>query len=193
MKRARLFRLTCQFVSRLLIISAGCFSLAVAQDSAHRGTPADSKTGQAGVSTYARDKIESVNLANRNFSLAIPLATVGGRGSASYTITLAYNSKIWTKRRDGNGITTQGGAQGNYHDVLTSVYDAPDGNAFEPGLAKLGGGWTILLAPGIKARTNGIDPITSGCNYFNEDEGRIDCGSRYVLTKMWVRLPDSSE
>src|ERR1043165_9697283 len=60
------------------------------------GRPAESKTGTAGVSTYARDKIESVNLVNGNFSMNIPLATVGGRGSAAFTINLAYNSKIWS-------------------------------------------------------------------------------------------------
>src|ERR1043166_8039217 len=60
------------------------------------GRPAESKTGTAGVSTYARDKIESVNLVNGNFSMSIPLATAGGRGTAAFTINLAYNSKVWS-------------------------------------------------------------------------------------------------
>lgn len=61
-------------------------SSARAQNSNDRGTPADSKKGQSTQSTYARDKIETVNLANGNFSFSIPLATVGGRGSASFTL-----------------------------------------------------------------------------------------------------------
>jgi hypothetical protein len=46
---------------------------ASAQSSNAKGTPAESKPGQSTVSTYARDKIETVNLANGNFSLSIPL------------------------------------------------------------------------------------------------------------------------
>jgi hypothetical protein len=60
------------------------------------GRPAESKTGAAGVSTYARDKIETVNLVNGNFSMNVPLATIGGRGSAAFSINLSYNSKVWS-------------------------------------------------------------------------------------------------
>src|SRR5207302_9795836 len=70
----------------------------------------------------------------------------------------------------------------------------PDSDyTIEPGVMKLGGGWTIVTAPGIKARTIAIDPRNFGCSYFNEDTNQIDCGWKYALTKMWVRLPDGSE
>ncbi len=80
---------------------------AIAQNSNAMGTPAESKPGQSTASTYARDKIETVNLANGNFSLSIPLATVGGRGSASYTIALSYNSKVWSTQLDREMVDEQ--------------------------------------------------------------------------------------
>jgi hypothetical protein len=58
------------------------------------------------------DKIENVNLANGNFSLAIPLTTIGGRGTASFNVTLAYNSKVWTSQADREPIYTGNGALG---------------------------------------------------------------------------------
>src|SRR2546423_2002053 len=67
---------------------------AVAQNSFDRGTPTESKPGAFAASTYTRDKLETVNLANGNLSMSIPLVTVGGRGSASDTIALSYNSKV---------------------------------------------------------------------------------------------------
>ena len=65
------------------------------QNAYDRGTPAESKGGQSSMSTYAQDKIETVNLANGNLNLHIPLVTIGGRGSVSYTVALSYNSKLW--------------------------------------------------------------------------------------------------
>jgi hypothetical protein len=52
------------------------------------------------------DKIENVNLANGNFSLAIPLTTIGGRGTASFNVTLAYNRKVWSSQADREPIYT---------------------------------------------------------------------------------------
>src|SRR6185295_4463589 len=62
----------------------------------------------------------------------------------------------------------------------------------EPGLSKLGGGWSIRVAPGIKALTFGFDPVlVTSCN--NLTDGIPDCGSKYALTKMWLTLPDGSQ
>ncbi|MEW6209451.1 MAG: hypothetical protein AB1631_13860, partial [Acidobacteriota bacterium] len=61
-----------------------------------KGTPSESKSGLAGLSTYAHEKVETVNLANGNLSVNIPLVTIGGRGSVSYTLALSYNSKLWS-------------------------------------------------------------------------------------------------
>lgn len=189
-----------RFCRRILsgfVIIFAIASSANAQNSSSQGTPAESKTGQSGVSTYARDKIEAVNLANGNLSLSIPLATVGGRGSAGYTVALSYNSKVWTSQHDREFVPTQGPPEypppppiGTIRDLYTGVYEKPE--EFEPGLAKLGGGWTIRVAPGIKALTFGIDPVpTTLCNF--DTDGVPDCGFKFVLTKMWLTLPDGSQ
>jgi len=171
---------------------------ALAQNSSHQGTPAESKTGQSSVSTYTRDKIETVNLANGNLSLSIPLATVGGRGSAGYTIALSYNSKVWTSEHDVEDVSLNGQEdvppevppEGAIRNLYTAVYDKIE--APEPGLAKLGGGWTIRLTPGIKALTFGVNPSTS-TNCSTQSEEPPKCGYKYVLTKMWLTLPDGSQ
>ena len=176
------------FLIVLMLLTAASTS---AQNSSDRGTPADSKKGQSTQSTYARDKIETVNLANGNFSLSIPLATIGGRGSASFTLALSYNSKVWTTQSDRNGVFTGGGAQGTPRNLYSAMYDKRQPEDVEPYLSQLGGGWSLLFAPGVKLRTFGIDPLTTGCNFFTD--GQPDCGFKYALTKMWVTLPDGSQ
>ncbi|HKO61913.1 MAG TPA: hypothetical protein VJV03_12195, partial [Pyrinomonadaceae bacterium] len=178
------------FLSILFILNV---STASAQNSSNRGTPAESKPGQSTPSTYARDKIETVNLVNGNFSLAIPIATIGGRGSASFTVVLSYNSKVWTAQHDAEWIP-QGDSEfppiGTVRNYYTAMYEKLE--EFEPGLAKLGGGWTIRVTPGIKALTFGIDPApTTWCNQGTDEVP--DCGFKYVLTKMWLSLPDGSQ
>jgi RHS repeat-associated protein len=176
----------CKIAVIVCVLASG----ASAQNSSDRGTPADSKKGQSTQSTYERDKIETVNLANGNFSLSIPLTTVGGRGSASFTIALSYNSKVWTTQSEDNGVFTGGGAEGTPRNIYSAMYDKTDPEDYEPYLYKLGGGWSILMAPGIKAVKFGIDPLTSGCS---GGAGQPDCGVQYVLTKMWLTLPDGSQ
>jgi RHS repeat-associated protein len=169
-----------------------CASLtATAQNSSDRGTPAESKPGQSTASTYARDKIETVNLANGNLSLAIPLAAVGGRGSASFPITLSYNSKVWTAQHDREDESASHGATvGYYLDHYSAMYDKAVDQ--EPYIIRLGGGWTILASPGVKAKLVGIDHVpASSCN--NYTDGAKDCGFEYALTKMWLTLPDGSQ
>jgi RHS repeat-associated protein len=175
----------------IVITIFGLVSYASAQNSNDRGTPADSKKGQSTQSTYARDKIEAVNLANGNFSLSIPLATIGGRGSASFTIALSYNSKVWSTQSDNNGVSTAEGSYGSPRNIYSAMYDKLEPEDYEPYLSKLGGGWSILTSPGIKLRTFGIDPTTIGCHHTTNEQP--DCGFKYALTKMWVTLPDGSQ
>ena len=180
-----------RILSGIVITVFALASYANAQNSNDRGTPADSKKGQSTQSTYARDKIETVNLANGNLSLSIPLATVGGRGSASFTIALSYNSKVWSTESERNGVFTENGAQGTPRNIYSTIFDKAQPEDYEPYMWKLGGGWSILTSPGIKLRMSGIDPLTIGCNHFTD--GQRDCGFKYALTKMWVTLPDGSQ
>jgi RHS repeat-associated protein len=174
-----------------LVLIISTLSGANAQNSNDKGAPAESKPGQSATSTYARDKIETLNLANGNFSLSIPLATVGGRGSVAYPIALSYNSKVWSAQQDLDPYFIGPGVVGTPIKHASAIYDKP--TEYEPGLAKLGGGWSIRLAPGINARTYGFDSalVSHLCNHYTNDIQ--DCGFKYTLTKMWLSLPDGSQ
>ncbi len=160
-----------------------------AQNSSANGIPAESKAGTSSASTYARDKIETVNLANGNFSLSIPLSTIGGRGRASFSIALSYNSKVWSAQHDREAVFPGNGTEANPVEHHSAMYDKVVD--YEPYLRRLGGGWTILNAPAIKGKVIGIDPLSSGCNNFTD--GVRECGTKYVLTKLWLTLPDGSQ
>jgi len=165
--------------------------LASAQNSYDNGTPAASKAGQSTASTYAMDKIETVNLANGNMSLHIPLVTIGGRGSASYTLALSYNSKLWSAQHDVDPAYTDP-LTGDFHPALnhySATFD--DATMTAPNVWALGAGWTILAGPALKVRNVGIEPLPSSyCPSAHSEDG---CGYKYVLTRLWLTLPDGSE
>lgn len=171
-----------------------CASLtAAAQGSHDGGTPAESKGGTAAASTYAPDKLETVNLANGNLSMSLPLATVGGRGSASFAVTLSYNSKVWSsfhKQDPAVKNLSDGSVLYPALDHYYARYDDP--GIPEPNRIDLSGGWSISLGPAIKIRAVDIDQITpaSLCPQTHADDV---CGYKYILTKAWLTLPDGSE
>ncbi len=168
-------------VAMLLIAS----SAAWAQNANDRGVPAESKPGQSTTSTYERDKIETVNLSNRNLSLYIPLVTIGGRGSASYAIALTYNSKVWSahhEQDDGNPDPFFGYPP---FDHWSATFD--DTYMGAPGVNAGGSGWRLSMGPSLKIQKVEIAPIPMiECH-------QINCGYRYVLTRLWLVMSDGSE
>jgi RHS repeat-associated protein len=173
----------------MMLLLTGISRIA-AQNSSANGIPAEMKAGQSTTSTYARDKIETVNLANGNFTMSIPLATIGGRGSAVFTIALTYNSKVWTSQLDREPVYDEHGAAGTPLNHYSAMYEKVVD--YDPYVVKLGGGWTILASPGIKGKLIGVDHMpTSICN--SDTDGIPDCGFKYALTKMWLTLPDGSQ
>src|SRR5205085_1108168 len=127
-----------------------CTSLSVmAQGSHDGGTPAESKGGTAAASTYAPDKLETVNLANGNLSINLPLVTMGGRGSASFTVALSYNSKVWSSFHSQDPAVKDPFGNIVYAalDHYYAMYD--DHVTPEPNRMELGGGWFISLGPAI--------------------------------------------
>jgi RHS repeat-associated protein len=158
---------------------------AIAQSGNDLGIPAQSKPGQSTTSTYARDKIETVNLANQNLSLRIPLVSIGGRGSASYVIALAYNSKVWSSHNEQEpGNPTPIDPYFPF-DHWSGTYD--DTYQGQPGPNSGGSGWKLTLGPSLKMQKVEIEPIPQ------EDCHQADCGHRYVLTRIWLVLADGSE
>src|ERR1044071_4913702 len=99
MKRTNLWS-TATSVFRWVLVLLLLANGNVAQSSLDKGTPAESKPGTSTASTYAPDKLEIVNLANGNLSMNLPLVNIGGRGSASLTIGLFYNSKVWSTEHE---------------------------------------------------------------------------------------------
>jgi len=148
-----------------------------------KGTPAESKAGLAGISTYGPDKVETVNLANGNLSMQFPLATIGGRGSAAYTIALSYNSKLWSGEYRAEFVTDPlgGSTQVNH---FSAVYD--DGTLTKPNLIALGSGWFILKGPAVRSRIVFSDPVPN-------PQIKESPEYRFVLTRVWLTLPDGGE
>jgi hypothetical protein len=136
-----------------LVFSAGAF----AQNAFDKGTPAESKGGLSSLSTYARDKVETVNLANGNLNVSIPLVTVGGRGTATFTVSLNYNSKVWSGQHDAEVQQDIEGIPAGKIDHYTGTFD--DGVARTPNVIKLGAGWQISKGPAIKINQIHIDPL----------------------------------
>jgi RHS repeat-associated protein len=138
------------------------------------------------LSSYAPDKLETVNLANHNLNFNIPFVTVGGRGSASYTISLAYNSKVWTSQHDVEVITNPFPGQEEIFHHYGAAFG--DNTGKTPNLVVLGGGWSILKAPVIKRALVGIKPLSVSCPNFGNP---VIYG--YMVTRIWLVLPDGSE
>lgn len=147
------------------------------------GTPAESKGGFSGLASFAQDKIETVSLTNGNLNVHIPLVTIGGRGSASFTIALNQNNKLWSAHTE---VERRDDGFGNFINVRhnTATFDDLLGNT--PNTWYIGSGWSILLGPAIKVKRVDIDPITCG----QVLEGTV---FKYVLTKVWLVMPDGSE
>jgi YD repeat-containing protein len=145
------------------------------------GTPAEQRSGVSSLSTYHEDKVETVNLANGNLTVHIPLVTVGGRGSAAYTVALNYNSKLWAGDHQTEDLTGPFGPPDIRHHYAAL---ADDGLMGRPNLLVIGAGWSICKAPAIRVRRIGIDPtnLKPPSNEFI-----------YALTKVWLTLPDGSE
>jgi len=159
-------------------------SLAFAQSSLDKGTPVESKPGTSTPSTYAPDKIETVNLANGNLSMNVPLVNIGGRGSASFTVALSYNSKLWSTQHDKEET-------GNdpFVNPLPYVHHYyawyNQGSMETPGRMALGGGWSIPLGPALKRRRINIGPHKCSNNH-------TTCYT-WVLTKLSLIMPDGAE
>jgi hypothetical protein len=153
------------------------FLPAAAQNANDIGTPAESKPGQSGASTYSSDKIETVNLSNGNMSVHIPLVTIGGRGSAAFTVSLAYNSKVWTPYHEQDpGYVDPNGVHIPPLNHWSAKFD--DLAMRQPGVYALGSGWTVQYGYSMKVAKVNIEPIRTGCS-----SGGTGCGYKYVLTR----------
>ncbi|HLG13646.1 MAG TPA: hypothetical protein VJH03_03850, partial [Blastocatellia bacterium] len=161
-----------------------------AQNAFDKGTPAESKGGLSGLSTYAQDKVEVVNLANGNLTMQFPLVTIGGRGSATYTVSLAYNSKLWSGQHDAETITNPLDESQTIHHY-SATYD--DQAMTKPNLIALGSGWTILRGPAVRSRQVFSDVVPEPQVLHDPRIDHEGVRYKFILTKVWLTLPDGSE
>ncbi len=161
------------YIIRIFVTVFFLSAFAAAQNGDRLGTPAENKGGVSWSSSYATDKIETVNMTNGNLTIQLPLVSIGGRGSAGVTVMLSYNSKLWGGAMDRENIGSQ----------ETPEYINHFGTKFND--ENSGAGWKLSAGPKLKRRAVEIDPYTAGCS----DSGCY----KYVLTKLWITLADGSE
>src|SRR6266536_1541814 len=108
---------------------------------------------------------------------SIVLLTIGGRGSASLTLALCNNSKLWTGEQAFDNLDQITVSGATYDDLMMRMEN----------VIAIRSGWFILRAPAIKSRKIEIDwSRRTVCS------GNIS-GPNKVLTKVWLVLPDGSE
>ncbi len=91
------------FAAALLLTLAAGGALAQSTNPASNTTSAMTPPGMSPGSpagTYALSGYDNVNLFNGNLNFRLPLLTVGGRGTAGYTMTLAASTKRWQVKTD---------------------------------------------------------------------------------------------
>ena len=171
-------------VVRIVLVFLLCLGSTLAQSSLDKGTPAESKPGTSTPSTYAPDKLETVNLANGNLSMNLPLVSIGGRGSGSLTLGLSYNSKVWSTehQKEDQGVDPAGSPLPYLHHYY-AWYD--HASMESPNRMALGVGWSISLGPALKVRKVNIGPHKCSDN-------RNTC-YQWVLTKLSLVMPDGAE
>jgi RHS repeat-associated protein len=159
------------------VVTVSALSPALAQSSSAIGTPTESRGGLSELASYSSDKVETVNLANGNLNLQIPIVMVGGRGSASYTLALSYNSKLWGGMRN-----IPEPCEGGSSLAARFAVGFNDNVGFSPDKLNLGAGWSISKGPSIRIIRMNLDQLNANPPAY-----------QYALTKVFLTLPDGSE
>src|SRR5260370_19178194 len=124
-------------------------------------------------------ELGTVNLSNGSLNFKIPIGEVG-RPGFSLPITINYNTKLWSANI-GTDVVTDPTLQ--TYPAGYAVYDDP-ANAVDI-FERVAPGWTIGVAPILRARGTGIyshHNNTTGCTDYT-----------YVLVKLTLVLPDKGE
>ena len=114
--------------------------------SAFAQAPPNSTTRSAyqanAVGSYQLSGFDNINYFNGNLSVNLPLATVGGRGEASFSPTLSLGNTGWHVEvlREQQGSCNPPYIQCNYQNIFTPVFG--NGNALKAGLGP--GGMRVI-------------------------------------------------
>jgi RHS repeat-associated protein len=162
-----------------LVFLSALTTCAQDQSQYDHGTPPQHAAGISSLGSYVSTELGTINLGNGSLNFKIPVGEVGGRGFW-LPLTLNYSSKIWSADTGTDIVTdpTYRTFPAGY-----AVYDDPAhaGDIFE----RVAAGWTIGVAPMLRARGTGISSHhnnTTGCTDYD-----------LVLVKLTLVLPDKGE
>jgi RHS repeat-associated protein len=171
------------FAAVLLLMLAAGGAMAQSTNPASSTTSAMTPTGMSPGSpagTYALSGFDDVNLFNGNLNFRLPLLTVGGRGTAGYTMTLATSTKKWQVKTDpGQDSNGPGG---------------PISDRFTPQWKQ----WNTMLVdygPGVmQGRKTGVGTVVrKTCDTCAVSCNRVAPLYRYTLTRLTFISPDGTE
>src|SRR5438105_9860461 len=178
-RRAAAFRLPS--AALLLLLATGS---AVAQSSVPTSSTTSAMTPQgmspgSPAGSYALSGFDNVNLFNGDLNFRLPLLTIGGRGTAGYTMTLAADTKKWQVR-------TEPGLDTNGRPISEGSTDK-----FTPQWKQ----WNTLqvgYGPGVmQGRKTGVGTVvTRTCDTCPIICNRRDPLYRYTLTRLTFIAPD---
>ena len=119
---------------------------------------------------YASTGFENINMTNGNLSLSFPLASLQGRGQASFSYYMTYNSKLWR---------TQSNPVYNPHYQPNPTYQNFLGDSLE-------GGWRVGDAYELNVwnRQSGMDAPTGNV---------CSLGTRWMLVHQWKVTIDAPD
>ena len=172
----------CMLTALFVLFAAGGAS-AQSSDPASSTTSAMTPTGMSPGSpagSYPLSGFDDVNLFNGNLNIRLPLLTVGGRGSAGYTMTLSAGTKKWQVRTEPGQDTDGGGG--------------PIGDRYTPRWAQ----WNTLqvgYGPGVmQGRKTGVKTVLRRtCDTCPIICNRTTPMYRYTLTRLTFISPDGTE
>ncbi len=143
-----------------------------------QGTPPQHAIGVAPLGNYISTDVGTINLSNGALNIALPLATVGGRGS-SLPISLNYSSKVWSVAKDNTTNYPY-----NENQLVFAYADYGTGQTFADYYSSLTTGWTIGRVPAVKWQFVGIGPCSPDPyhTYYS-----------YGFDKLTAVLPDGGE
>jgi RHS repeat-associated protein len=142
-----------------------------------RGTQPQLASGVSSFGSYISADIGTINLANGNLNISLPLGGVGGRGF-SLPLTLNYSSKVWSARQ---GVDQAD--QNHHHYVYADYADAAN---HEDIYLRVTPGWSIGGVPYLRGQGVPILP-------YSPTTPQAASGYQYALTKLTLVLPDKGE
>lgn len=156
-------------VALLIALAGTVLGQTTVSSSTDTKTPAGLTAGSP-AGSFALSGFDNINPYNGNLNFRLPLLSVGGRGSASHTITLALNTKKWHTRYSSNTVNGE---------IINETWTptTAEWKGAEPG-----------FGPGVLVgRQHGVNIWPSHlCN-------ARPALYKYTLTRLYFITPDGSE